>query len=118
MIFTGLFERRSDLPLERDASRRFLPWLVALNVYLAVLALAGLMVIGEPDPGQQLLGIVAHLFFRDAGDAQRQRDIVQHAHVIEQTEILKDHADLAAELGQLAARRGGGVAIEQSDQAA
>jgi cell division transport system permease protein len=47
MIFTGLFERRSDLPLERDASRRFLPWLVALNVYLAVLALAGLMVIGD-----------------------------------------------------------------------
>jgi cell division transport system permease protein len=47
MIFTGLFERRSDLPLARDASRRFLPWLVALNVYLAVLALAGLMVIGD-----------------------------------------------------------------------
>ena len=43
MILPSLFERRSDLPLERDASRRFLPWLVALNVFLAVLALAGLM---------------------------------------------------------------------------
>lgn len=47
MILPALFERRSDLPLERDASRRFLPWLVALNVFLAVLALAGLMVIGD-----------------------------------------------------------------------
>lgn len=47
MMFPSLFERRSDLPLEGDAARRFLPWLVALNVYLAVLALAGLMVIGD-----------------------------------------------------------------------
>jgi cell division transport system permease protein len=47
MILPGLFERRSDLPLEKDASRRFLPWLVALNVYLAVLALAGLMVVSD-----------------------------------------------------------------------
>lgn len=47
MTLLELFGRRSDLPLERDASRRFLPWLVALNVFLAVLALAGLMVISE-----------------------------------------------------------------------
>lgn len=31
--------RRSDLPLERDASGRFLPWLVSVMVYLAALAL-------------------------------------------------------------------------------
>jgi len=43
----GLFESRSDLPLRTDASRRFLPWLVALNVYLAALALAGLMALGD-----------------------------------------------------------------------
>ncbi len=43
----GLFETRSDLPLRSDASRRFLPWLVALNVYLAALALAGLMALGD-----------------------------------------------------------------------
>lgn len=46
-MFSHLFQSRSDLPLEQDASRRFLPWLVALNVYLAALALAGLMVIGD-----------------------------------------------------------------------
>jgi len=31
--------RRTDLPLDRDASGRFLPWLVAVMVYLASLAL-------------------------------------------------------------------------------
>lgn len=33
--------RRSDLPLERDPSGRFLPWLVTVMVYLAALALVG-----------------------------------------------------------------------------
>ncbi len=33
--------RRSDLPLAKDASSRFIPWIVALMVYLAALALAG-----------------------------------------------------------------------------
>ena len=47
MNLSRLFERRSDLPLEQDASRRFLPWLVALNIYLACLALGGLMVITD-----------------------------------------------------------------------
>jgi cell division transport system permease protein len=39
--------RRSDLPLERDPSGRFLPWLVALMVYLAALALVCTMVMGR-----------------------------------------------------------------------
>lgn len=42
-----MFARRSDLPLERDAAKKFLPWLVALIVYLAALALAGLMVLNS-----------------------------------------------------------------------
>ncbi len=46
-MLAHLLQRRSDFPLEQDASRRYLPWLVALNVYLAALALAGLMVIGD-----------------------------------------------------------------------
>lgn len=37
--------RRTDLPLERDSVGRFLPWLIAFMVYLAVLALAGVMVL-------------------------------------------------------------------------
>lgn len=35
--------RRLDLPIERDASARFLPWMIGLMVYLAALALAGVM---------------------------------------------------------------------------
>lgn len=36
---------RSDLPLERDASGRFLPWLIGFMVYLAALATAGSMAV-------------------------------------------------------------------------
>ena len=39
--------RRSDLPLDRDAISRFLPWLIAFMVFLAVLALAGSLVLGS-----------------------------------------------------------------------
>lgn len=36
-----MFQRRSDLQLQKDASSRFLPWVIAVMVLLAVLALAG-----------------------------------------------------------------------------
>lgn len=36
---------RSDLPLRRDASGRFLPWLIGFMVYLAALAAAGSMAV-------------------------------------------------------------------------
>ncbi len=39
--------RRTDLPLDRDPSGRFLPWLVALMVYLAALALVCAMAMGK-----------------------------------------------------------------------
>ena len=39
--------RRGDLPLERDPSGRFLPWLIALMVYLAALALVCAMVMNK-----------------------------------------------------------------------
>ena len=37
--------RRSDLPLKGDATGRFLPWLVALMVYLSAVSLAGVFVL-------------------------------------------------------------------------
>lgn len=37
--------QRSDIPLETDAASRVLPWLIAVMVYLAVLALAGAFVV-------------------------------------------------------------------------
>lgn len=39
-----MWRRRSDLPLERDESSRFIPWIIALMAYLAGLALAGALV--------------------------------------------------------------------------
>lgn len=44
MELPGVFSlQRSDVPLERDASGRFLPWLIAFMVYLAALSLASVM---------------------------------------------------------------------------
>jgi cell division transport system permease protein len=40
-----MFDHRSELALDRDPLDRFLPWLIAFMVYLAVLALAGVLVI-------------------------------------------------------------------------
>jgi cell division transport system permease protein len=42
-----IFRARLDLPLDRDGSVRFLPWIVALMVYLASLALAGTLVVRD-----------------------------------------------------------------------
>jgi cell division transport system permease protein len=40
-----MWRHRLDIPLDRDGSVRFLPWLIALMVYLAGLALAGTLVL-------------------------------------------------------------------------
>lgn len=42
-----MLRRRSDLPLEGDESSRFIPWIIAIMVYLASLALAGALVAGS-----------------------------------------------------------------------
>src|ERR1700690_560641 len=42
-----MLRSRSDLPLSRDGSVRFLPWIIALMVYLASLALAGTLVVRD-----------------------------------------------------------------------
>lgn len=42
-----MFGRHSDLPLAGDATSRFLPWLVALMVFMASMAVAGAFVISS-----------------------------------------------------------------------
>jgi len=42
-----MFGRNSDLPFERDQSTRFLPWIVALMVFLGVLMFAGALVVSD-----------------------------------------------------------------------
>lgn len=46
-LVARLLRTRSDMPFERDESSRFIPWIVALMVYLACLALAGALVAGS-----------------------------------------------------------------------
>jgi cell division transport system permease protein len=42
-----IFARRRDVPLDTDASARFLPWLIAFMVYLATLALAAALAVSN-----------------------------------------------------------------------
>lgn len=42
-----MFARRSDLPLKNDATSRFLPWMVALMVFLAAIGIAAVFVLGS-----------------------------------------------------------------------
>jgi len=42
-----MFRTKYDLPLQRDVTGRFLPWIIALMVYLAILALSGSMVLSD-----------------------------------------------------------------------
>ena len=42
-----MIRMRADLPFERDQATRFLPWIVALMVFLGALALAAAIAIGS-----------------------------------------------------------------------
>lgn len=42
-----MFSRRTDLPLDADILGRFLPWLIAFMVFLAILATAGMFVLQD-----------------------------------------------------------------------
>lgn len=42
---------RSDLPLDRDGAWKYLPWILAMMVYLAALALAGSLAVGDAVAG-------------------------------------------------------------------
>jgi cell division transport system permease protein len=52
--------RRSELPLEADPSHRYLPWVIAVMVYLAALALAGALALDAAVSrwGQGLSGVL------------------------------------------------------------
>lgn len=42
-----MFVQRSDLPLDKDTLSQFLPWLIAFMVFLAVLAMAGMLLLAS-----------------------------------------------------------------------
>jgi hypothetical protein len=72
----------------------------------------------EPDPGQQLGHVRAHLLFLGAGHAERQRHIVESGKVIEQPEILEHHPHAPAHHRDLLAVEACDVAPEQAEGAA
>lgn len=55
-----MFSRRSDLSLDADILGRFLPWVIAFMVFLAVLATAGMLVI-EDATGNWRVGVSSTL---------------------------------------------------------
>ncbi len=74
--------------------------------------------VGKPHPGQHLAHRGHQVALVDAGDAQRQRDIVEGGEVRDQPEILEYHADAAAEAGQARAAQLHDILAEQLDAAA
>src|SRR3546814_2175488 len=76
------------------------------------------LVVGEPDPGQQLVDLLfaAGLVAADAGlaaDAQWQGDILARSQVVEQAEVLEHDPYAPPQQGGLPAREAGHVAPEQ-----
>ncbi len=43
----GIFSTRSDLALDRDEHAQFLPWLIAFMVFLAIVAMAGVLLLNR-----------------------------------------------------------------------
>jgi cell division transport system permease protein len=68
----------ADLPLRHDAASRFVPYLIAVMVYLAALALAGAMLIASAvgDWTSGLRGtLTVQILPNAAGAAATERDI-------------------------------------------
>lgn len=90
----------TDVPLARDASQRFLPWLVAFMVYLAVLAFLGALAVHK---GIQRWdsGLAGHLTVEipppedETGEADRETRIEQVVRLLQGTEGVTSAAQLA-----------------------
>ena len=72
----------------------------------------------QPHPAQHLAHVGADLAFRPAGDAQRQRHVVERRQVRQQAEVLEHHADAPAQPRQQPALGGLDVGAEQRQPAA
>ena len=78
--------RRTDLPLNRDALGRFLPWLIAFMVYLAVMALAGMLLLNQL-AGRWDQGIGSTVTVQIPAAADKQQDA---RHMQAALKVLKD----------------------------
>ncbi len=76
--------KRSDLPLDKDAHSRFLPWLIAFMVFLAVLAIGGILVLNATAArwDQGVGGTLTVQIAATDGVAQDQRNLQEVLNVI------------------------------------
>ena len=77
--------RQSDINFGQDESGRFLPWLIAFMVYLAVLSIAGLFILNSLT--QQLgagiensMTIQIHVTGLPSRDTARRTEVLQKLH--------------------------------------
>lgn len=96
---------RSDLPLNRDGAWKYLPWILAMMVYLAALSLAGSLAVGDAIAGWKR-GLVGQFTVQvmpaadEAGNTEAERaarvqTVIDHLttiSAIEQIRVLDDSA--------------------------
>lgn len=95
-----MFARRTDLPLDKDALSRFLPWLVAFMVFLAALAQAGLVGLDQMatrfDTGLAATMTVQIPADPDAGADENARRLQQALNILSTTPGVV-HADVVSD---------------------
>ena len=84
-----MFARRSDLPLDRDALSRYLPWIIAFMVYLASLALAGVLILDDL-AGRWGKGVSATLTVQIPATDDAAKDARQTTAVVEKLRAIPD----------------------------
>ena len=84
-----MFARRSDLPLDRDALARYLPWIIAFMVYLASLALAGVLILDDL-AGRWGKGVSATLTVQIPATDDAAKDARQTTAVVEKLRAIPD----------------------------
>ncbi len=89
-----MFSRRSDLPLDADLLGRFLPWILAFMVFLAILATAGMIVIDRVTAewhADRTHTLTVQIPPPDSADVEVSRD----PRVVEALRVLRSNGNIA-----------------------
>src|SRR5207253_1672503 len=96
-MLTAAF-RQKDLRLVHERARDRHPLLLATRELVGIFILFAL----EADDAQHLLNLRLEVAERSLGHAQREAYVLKDAQVGKELEVLEDHTDLAAKVGQVA----------------